>query len=803
MKKILVIFTCLLSCFSNIYAEETQQSPVPSQQPAAVINQPATVQSGPSKPAVPVPQPPAVTQPPVNVQSQPAAPVPQPPVRTQRPANIQGAGQRPQLRVNQPPAGTQLPADNQNINAPQQASDNIAPDTQENIPSGAVTPEQIKAFMSKPREENFIILNFDNADLKDVINTVGSITNENFIISPGIDARVTIHSSKKIPVSEVMNVFESVLEANGMAVVRSGEFLKIVTGATAKQKPIEFRKDDQVDTLRDVDRPVTQIVPVQYVPVNEITTVLTPMLSQFGSIIPNPRNNLLIINELSSNLIRLMKILDEIDVNAFQNTRMVFFKPKYSDVQTLTNELTEVLNALNLTREGIALVPIERINSLVVFSASPTLLQTVEGWIMKLDEEIVTGQNIFVYPVQNVKAEKIADILKTLYEAGDGGKPKVTAQKTDAKAAPKKPSVAPRSAQPSDGSSRIEIITFEPTNSLIIFAPPGIYREIVKTIKKIDTYPREVLIEAVVAQVTLTTGDEHGIQWSVLNSRYRNNRFLESTPGDPNTKVTEIVGSSLTGDIITKAADATLGAGLGGLSYIVFQPDKFTALINALASKGKVDILSSPRLLVRDQEEASIEVGSEIPTATSSTASSTTSDTLTQNIQYKTVGIKLKIKPTISEDKTVVLDLEQEVSDRGANIQVGKEGNTFPSFSTTKAKTSIVVPDKQGIVIGGIMREEKKSDYSGIPLLMDIPLLGNLFRYQIDSTEKKELVIIITPQVIATRSEGEALTSEFLRKLKNVKNYLNESDIKYPKVGLTVPSTSSTEGTNPSKTDEP
>lgn len=777
MKNILIAFTCLLFSVTNIYADETQQSPVPVQQPPAVTQQPPSVQG--EAPQIPIP-------------------VPQPPARTQRPVNIQGDGQRPQLPVQQPPARLQLPVNNQNINMPQGPADNIASDVPENIPQGTITPDQIKAFMSKPKEENFIILNFDNADLKDVINTVGSITNENFIISPGIDARVTIHSSKKIPVSEVMNVFESVLEANGMAVVRSGQFLKIVTGATAKQKPIEVRKGDQTDSLPDVDRPVTQIVPVQYVPVAEISTVLTPLLSQFGSIIPNPRNNLLIINELSSNIIRILKILNEIDVNAFKNTRMIFFKPKYSDVQTLTNELTEVLNALNLTREGIALVPIERINSLVVFSASPTLLKTVEGWIMKLDEEVVTGQNIFVYPIQNVKAEKIADILRSLYGSSDGSKPKVSAQKADAKAAtPQKPSVAPRSPQTSDGSSRIEIITFEPTNSLIIFAPPGIYREIVKTIKKIDTYPREVLIEAIVAQVTLSDSDEHGIQWSVLNTQFRDNRFFK---GD----VTEVIGSTYpAGGLIKKAADATLGAGAGALSYIVLQPDKFTALITAMTSRGKVDILSSPRLLVRDQEEANIEVGSEIPTATSTTVSGTSSDTQTQSIQYKTVGIKLKIKPTISEDKTVVLDIEQEVSSQGDNITIGQKGNTYPSFNATKTKTSIVIPDRQGIVIGGIMQEEKNRKYSGIPLLSDIPILGHLFRYQTDSTTKKELVIIITPQVISNRSEGEAFTNEFLGKLKNVKNYLNENDIKYPKPALTVPSTSNTEGTNPSKTDEP
>ncbi len=743
MKHVLIIITCLLWCFTNVFADEGQKAPVP---------------------------------------------------------------------VTQLPSTAQQPADNQNKdipqealeNIPQEAVENVVPDMPVNVPSGPVTPEQIKSFFSKPQEENYIILNFDNADLKDVINTVGSITNENFILSPGLDARVTIHSAKKIPVSEVMNVFESVLEANGMSVVRSGEFLKIVSGTTAKQKPIEVRMGNQAESIPYVDRPVTQIVPVQFVPATEVSTILSPMLSQFGSIIPNPRNNLLIINELSSNIIRLLKVLKEIDVNAFKNTRMSFFKPKYSDVQTLSNELTEVLNALNLTREGIALVPIERINSLVVFSASPILLKTVEGWLMKLDEEVVTGQNIFVYPVQNVKAEKIADILKTLYEAGDGGKPKVTAQKTDAKAAaPQKPSGAPRPPQTSDGSSRVEIITFEPTNSLIIFAPPGIYREIVKTIKKIDTYPREVLIEAVVAQVTLSDSDEHGIQWSVLNSQYRDNRYFKSDPTDPTTKVTEIIGSTTAGGLITDATKATLGAGAAGISYIAFQPGKFTALINAMTSSGKVNILSSPRLLVRDQEEATIEVGSEIPTATSTTTSSSTTDQLTQNIQYKTVGIKLKIKPTISEDKTVVLDIEQEVSSQGENITVGQKGNTYPSFNTTKAKTSIVVPDRQGIVIGGIMQEEKKKNYSGIPLLSSIPILGHLFRYQTDSITKKELVIIITPTVVTTKAEGETSTNEFLGKLKEVKKYLTEKEMIYTKPGLILSPPSKTEGTNPSKTNEP
>jgi general secretion pathway protein D len=769
MKRYLVILICLLTAGTAIYgyAQETTVTPKPLE------NSNQGQQGAP----LPVPATPTAKQPQVAPVS-PKAPFPPPPVNV----------------PHQPPdnAPVNIPRKTQNITqvttpppVQQGTPSNVPPSLPPGIPSN-ITPEQVKAFLQRPNEENYIILNFDNADLRDVINTVGTITKENFIISPGVDARITIHSAKKIPVSEVMNVFESVLEANGISLVRSGEFYKVIPGAAAKQKPIEVRKGNDADNIPSVDRIVTQIVPVEFVPATEIATVLTPLLSQVGGIIPNPRNNLLIINDLSSNIKRLLTILEQIDVNAFQNTRMLFFKPEYSDIITLTDELTEVLNALNITKEGLSFMPIERINSLVVFSASPSLLEAVEGWLKKLDEEIVSGQNVFIYHVQNVKADTIAEILNSLY-GGEGAK------KVGARTAPTQPQQRAPAAQPTRQSvshpgaaestgSRIEIITFEPTNSLIILAPAGLYREMTETIKKIDVYPREVLIEAVVAQVTLSDTDKYGIQWSVLHDVVINGSDYTGLARNSS-------GSQEAPPFVTDLPTLASGAS-GGLSYILFRPDKLTALIHALASRGKVNILSSPRLLVRDQEEASIEVGSEIPTATSTTASTTT-DVLTQNIQYKTVGIKLKIKPSINEEKTVVLDLEQEVSSKGDNQQVGKEGNVFPSFNTTKTKTSVVVPNKQGIVIGGIMEETKDKGYQGIPLLSSIPIFGNLFRYTVDTSTKKELVVIITPYVMTDRTEGEIITGEFMEKLKEVKKFLDEKEVPYSKSPMTMETTPS------------
>lgn len=649
------------------------------------------------------------------------------------------------------------------------------PITPPQIPPGiSFTPEQIKSFLSsQSQKEDYIILNFDNASLRDVINTISSITKENFILSSGLDARITIHSATKIRVSEVLSVFESVLEANGMAIVKSGNFYKIVLITTTKQKPIEVLKGSEVKSIPTeyVDRPITQIVPVKYVPVREVSSVLKPMLSQYGNITPNSRNNLLIINDTASNIRRLLTVLKEIDVDAFQNTRMGFFQPKYSDVKILSQELTEILNVLNLGREGaVAVIPIERINSLVVFASSPDLLKSVTGWIKKLDEEVTTGQNIFVYPVQNVEAESIAAILKTLYETEEGTVPKVMVMPpTIGKPPSKRKFSTTAKLQEPRSFNKVEIVTYEPTNSLVILASPGIYREIKALIKKLDVYPKEVLIEVIIAEVTLTDTDQFGIQWSVLNSvhiegdsafrGYAQNRSGQTQAPSYTLPFT------LTGT--TSAA---------GLSYLLYKPDRIIAFFHALTTKGKVNILSSPRLLVRDQEEASIEVGSNIPIATSSSQTSDTTSTVTQSIEYKTVGIKLKIKPSINDERTVVLDIEQEVSDTLNNVTVGQSGYTYPSFSTRKTKTSVVIPDRQTIVIGGIMKEKKEKNYQGIPLLSSIPILGQFFRYTVDTVTKTELIILLTPYVITNRTEAEVLTTNFIERLKEVKKYLQENE---------------------------
>jgi general secretion pathway protein D len=620
------------------------------------------------------------------------------------------------------------------------------------------------------KKENFILLNFDEADLKDIISLVSEAIGVNFIIAPGTSGRITIHSTKKIPSTELFPIFQSILEMNGLAAVKSGEFYKIVPGPAARQKALEIYKGRDLATIPTEDKLLTQLVPVEFIPVSEAVTLLQPMVSPIGVITPNTRNNLLIITDVASNIRRLIEILMEVDVSAFEGTRIRLFTPQNVDVKTLHKELTDILTALALGKEGISFIPLERLNKLIIFSPSEKFLQTVEEWAKKLDEEVAPrGITAFVYPIQNVKAKEIAEVLKTIYETKEGVRP-VTPTPTPTPTPitrPPTPTPTPRPTTPTptpmptiEGRpvGEIKIVVYEPTNSLVILASPADYKQIVETIKKLDVYPQQVLIETLIAEVALDETTQFGIQWKILSQ----------------DKV-KLWGETHTFEGTTAL---NIGEGIGlstsGLSYLLYEAGRVTAAIHALATEGKVNVLSSPHIVVRDNEEAKINIGTEEPIATRFTQVTigTTQQTLPE-IQYRTTGVILTVKPQINEMKAVVLDITQEVSEVGPAREIAGAGK-FPSFTKREAKTTITAEDKQTIVIGGLIREIKSKDYEGIPILSDIPLLGYLFRYTTDIIKKTELIILMTPHVVTSKDEADLITQEFKEKVKTLKKPLRK-----------------------------
>lgn len=550
----------------------------------------------------------------------------------------------------------------------------------------------------QPTPEKFVLLNFDDADLRDIITLVSDVTGLNFIIAPGVTAKITIYSTKKIPASELFSIVESILEVNGLAVVKSENFYIIV---------------------------------------------------------PKGREPSLI-----------------------NSTRIRIFNPKNVDVRTLSRELMNIINTITFGREGISLIPLERLNELIIFSPNEKFLKTIEEWAKKLDEEIVPrGLTTFVYPVRNVKVKEIAEVLKAIYETKEGVKPAT-------KPATPTPTIAPKSTQTPQttqkvevfetrGTGEIKIVVYEPTNSIVILASFADYKQIVETIKMLDVYPRQVLIEVLIAEVTLTDETRFGIQWSLL-SQGKANVFGETHTFEglsqfrPGTSLYSVEESPLPPSI-----SGGLTPAIGGYSYLLYEAGRLTAMLHALATEGKVNVLSSPHLLVKDNQEASIDIGSEVPISTGVTQQVTGAQTpLSQSIQYKTVGVKLKMKPVINDEGTVVLDITQEVSEQSTDVNVG--GLSYPSFSKREAKTAIVVSHSQSIVIGGIMKEISKRDYEGIPLLSKIPLIGNLFRYTVNKNEKTELIILLTPHVIENKIDVDVITQKFKEKVKDLKKPLRK-----------------------------
>lgn len=550
----------------------------------------------------------------------------------------------------------------------------------------------------QPTPEKFVLLNFDDADLRDIITLVSDVTGLNFIIAPGVTAKITIYSTKKIPASELFSIVESILEVNGLAVVKSENFYIIV---------------------------------------------------------PKGREPSLI-----------------------NSTRIRIFNPKNVDVRTLSRELMNIINTITFGREGISLIPLERLNELIIFSPNEKFLKTIEEWAKKLDEEIVPrGLTTFVYPVRNVKVKEIAEVLKAIYETKEGVKPATKPATTTTTIAPKS-TQTPQTTQKVEvfetrGTGEIKIVVYEPTNSIVILASFADYKQIVETIKMLDVYPRQVLIEVLIAEVTLTDETRFGIQWSLL-SQGKANVFGETHTFEGlsqfrhGTSLYSVEESPLPPSISGGLTPAT-----GGYSYLLYEAGRLTAMLHALATEGKVNVLSSPHLLVKDNQEASIDIGSEVPISTGVTQQVTGAQTpLSQSIQYKTVGVKLKMKPVINDEGTVVLDITQEVSEQSTDVNVG--GLSYPSFSKREAKTAIVVSHSQSIVIGGIMREISKRDYEGIPLLSKIPLIGNLFRYTVNKNEKTELIILLTPHVIENKIDVDVITQKFKEKVKDLKKPLRK-----------------------------
>ncbi len=376
--------------------------------------------------------------------------------------------------------------------------------------------------------------------------------------------------------------------------------------------------------------------------------------------------------------------------------------------------------------------------------------------ILPLNEIPGTTPSIFVYPLQNSKAAHIAGLLQTILSGATPPPGQPAPQRT-----PGGPAATTRAGAYTAGTGFLvapetRVLADEITNSLIVLATPADYGFIEETVKKLDTVPRQVMIEVLIAEVTLQDQLQFGLEWLISNDTK-----LRMDPFKRDINLGGFIGQN-TGTLLS--TDPTKG--LSGFSYIATDAaGKVKALLQALASESKLNVLASPHILAADNREARIQIGDQVPIATSQATAVGTSNSILTTIQYKDTGTILRVKPQINESGLVALEVAQEVSDFSPQKVLGTDQFVISKRETT---TNLVAQDGQTIVIGGLIRNSANKTKSGIPLLSKIPILGYLFGSTNSTKARTELIVLLTPHVVRNQQEAADMTSEYLGRLKSV-----------------------------------
>ena len=572
-----------------------------------------------------------------------------------------------------------------------------------------------------------VTLNLKDADISALISTVAEVSDKNFIIDPRVKGKVTVISSRPMDSDEVYQVFLSILKVHGFAAVPSGEVIKIVPDVNAKQDGIPTANDR--DPGRG-DEMVTRVVQVDNVAAAQLVPILRPLVPQQGHLAAYPATNVLIISDRANNVERLLTIIRRIDQVSDSEIEVITLQ--YASAAEVVRVLTSLKRAVPTSKgaagvagDGQVLVADERTNSVLLSGDRASRLR-MRAIISHLDTPLDTGGNTDVIYLRYATA---ADIVDTLL--GVGKIEEQEAQQAKGKV------TTPKGA--------FDIQADEATNALVITAPPDIMRTLKHVISQLDIRRAQVLVEAVIAEVSEDTARELGVQWAFSGA---------NNDSGPVGLVNFTNSGSVVSDVINGAADVASGGSFPSIvdnALLGFASTSgsfnYLAVMNLLASDANTNILSTPTLVTLDNEEAEIVIGENVPFVTGSFSSTGANDGATnpfQTIQREDVGLTLKIKPQINEGDALRLEIEQEVS----NIADSVAGAADIVTNKRSIKTNVMVDDGQVVVLGGLIEEKVGESIQKVPFLGDIPFLGALFRSKTADVTKTNLMVFIHPVIL-------------------------------------------------------
>ena len=614
-----------------------------------------------------------------------------------------------------------------------------------------------------------VTLNFEKASLPEFLRVVfESILKENYLLDPSVNGSVTLHTTRPVTQDTVLPIVEAVLEQNGAALIRDEGMFKVLPmgdAASASGSPSVGRYPSSRQKGYGI-----QVVPLQHVSASELEGILGPFVPEGSSLSIDTTRNVLILSGPKYRLDDLLATVRMFDVDWLAGMSFAMFRLEYADAASVVEEIETIIDTGGDTPLAgiVRVLPIERVNGVLVITHRPDHIDVIQSLIEEFDWglEGSSGRRLFVYELQNGKAENIASVLQQIFGqkelAGSSSNelavpgaasdvfrradvvtrpPPLPGQSSAARVV--SPSARVSSAAAADSSEsgdgiaaesqgEITIIADQDNNAILVMASQQDYHAIEATIRRLDISPRQVLIEATIAEVTLSDGLAYGVRW-----------FLEKS--DFELGFNAPVPSSASGS---------------GLAFAFFDDSSdVSAFFDVLATQSSVKFLSTPQVMVLDNQTANIRVGDQIPVTTRSSQSTTNPDApIVTEVQFRDTGTLLTVTPRINAGGQVTLEISQEVSIPGAEPAVGGGGNV--SIAQRTINSSVIVQSGQTVVLGGLILETTTNGKSGIPVLMNIPLLGGLFSTNSEDTFRTELIVTVSPRVIEDPREMQKVTEE-------------------------------------------
>lgn len=638
-----------------------------------------------------------------------------------------------------------------------------------------------------------VVLNFEGADLREVVrNVLGDILNETYTIDPAVGGTVTIRTSTGIPRDALPATLETLLRMNGATMVKTGGMYMVVPQAAAVRGNVTPQLGNSNRALPPGFS--VQIVPLRYVGVREMLRLLEPFAKDAQAVRPDELRNLLILAGTEQELKHLMDTIDMFDIDWMAGMSAGVFPLQNSDVKSVMTELEKIVGDRNTSPlTGILkIVPIERMNALLVVSPQAHYIEEVKKWIDRLDKGGEGGGlNFYVYNLQNSRAERLAPLLQQAF-TGRVTQPTAAAAPTLAPGTPAGSIVNPpqfqnqsagmpisnptppavivnqatagsqgANAQGSGIVRNLQVVADKDNNTLLFVATAAEYSVIETALKKLDIQQRQVVIDVVIAQIQLIDELTFGVEWL----------FKGGAPSGRGS------GGLLSGTVIQKpvnpsnlptANDTTTAALAKGFTYIINNtnfPGGVQAALNLLDSYGNTKIVANPQVAALDNQKATMKSGERIP-INQSVLVGGTSNAVTSTAQYIDTGVLLQVTPHINAGGLVSLEVQAEVSDPGK--PACSDGTCAPPINTRSVQTYVSVPSGQTMVMGGLIAEGRQNTSDGLPWLSRIPILGGLFGQQDLKNNRTELVLFITPRVVETKADIGAAIDELRRKMENL-----------------------------------